>query len=101
MLFKVKAHFLPLCCSGYSEFAPGNSYPNLFSSYSRAELLGFVALHELAVEAAVIRVIDWRGLSEGGKELPFSKENAERILAKHEWIREQIQEEAGQVVNFS
>ena len=56
---------------------------------------------ELAVEAAVIRVIDWRGLSEGGKELPFSKENAERVLAKHEWIREQIQEEAGQVVNFS
>ena len=56
---------------------------------------------ELSVEAAVIRVLAWRGLAEGGKEVPFTKENCERILKKHEFIREQVRGEAEQVENFS
>lgn len=55
---------------------------------------------EMAVEAAVIRLISWKGLGEAGKELPFTKENAERVLKDHPWIREQVMEEASQLLNF-
>lgn len=56
---------------------------------------------ELAVEAAVIRVLGWRGLAQGGKEVPFSPTAAAEIFKAHEWIREQVTEEANQIYNFS
>lgn len=55
---------------------------------------------ELAIEAAIMRVIDWRGITDGGEEVKFSKENAEKILKEHSWIRDQIMEEASQLLNF-
>lgn len=55
---------------------------------------------EMAVESAVVRVIGWRGITENGKEVAFSKENAERIFTEHSWIREQVMEESGQLLNF-
>lgn len=55
---------------------------------------------EIAIEAATIRVISWRGIEEDGKEVPFSDDNAERIFKEHPWIREQVQEEASQLLNF-
>lgn len=55
---------------------------------------------ELAVEAAVVRLISWKGLGEAGKELPFTVENATRILKEHPWIRNQIVEESSQILNF-
>lgn len=55
---------------------------------------------ELAVESAIVRIISWKGITEGGKEVPFTKENAERILKEHTWIREQIMEESSQLLNF-
>lgn len=55
---------------------------------------------ELAIESAVIRVIDWKGIAENGKDVPFTKENAERIFKEHSWIREAVTEEAGQLLNF-
>ena len=55
---------------------------------------------ELSVEAAVVRVISFRGFSEGGKEVVFNAENTARILKKHEWLREQVTEEANQIYNF-
>jgi ribosomal protein L15 len=55
---------------------------------------------ELAVESAVIRVISWRGLAEDGQEIKFSKEEAERVLTEHAWIREQILENSGNLRNF-
>lgn len=55
---------------------------------------------EMAVESAVVRIIDWKGIEEDGKAIPFTKENATRILSEHSWIREQIQEEASQQLNF-
>lgn len=55
---------------------------------------------ELSIESAVIRVIDWRGISEDGKEVPFTKENAERIFKEHTFIKDQIMEESGQLLNF-
>lgn len=55
---------------------------------------------ELATEAAVNRILGWRNISEGAKEVPFTIENASRILAKYEWIREQVMEESRQVLNY-
>ena len=55
---------------------------------------------ELAVEAAVGRIKDWKGIVEAGKEVPFTKENAERILTEHSWIREQVMEASNDLINF-
>jgi hypothetical protein len=55
---------------------------------------------EMAVESAVVRVISWRGITENTKEVPFTKENAERIFTEHSWIREQVMEESNQILNF-
>ncbi len=55
---------------------------------------------ELTIESAVIRVIDWENITENGKPVPFTKENAERIFKEYTWIKDQVMEEAGQLLNF-
>ena len=55
---------------------------------------------DLAVETAVARVISWRGITEDGVDVPFNQENAERVFREHSWIREQVMEESGQLLNF-
>lgn len=55
---------------------------------------------ELAVEAAVGRIIQWKGFEESGKEVLFSQENATRILTEHSWIREQVMEASNDLLNF-
>lgn len=55
---------------------------------------------DLAIETTLVRVIDWRGITENGKDVPFTKENAERIFREHSWIREQVMEESSQLLNF-
>ena len=55
---------------------------------------------ELSIESAVIRVIAWENITENGKEVAFTKENAERIFKEHSWIKDQVMEEAGQLLNF-
>ena len=55
---------------------------------------------ELGVEAAVVRVQGWKGLAEGGKELPFTKENCEKVMKNHEWLREQVMEESNNLHLF-
>ena len=54
----------------------------------------------MGAEAAAVRVISWKGLSEDGKEVPFSNENALRVFKEHSWIREQVLEQASNVFNF-
>lgn len=55
---------------------------------------------ELSIETAVTRVISWRGITDNGKEVPFTKENAETIFREHSWIKEQVMEESAQLLNF-
>jgi len=55
---------------------------------------------ELSIEAAIVRVIGWRGISEGKTEVAFSKENAARIFAAHSWIKDAVMEESSQLLNF-
>ena len=48
----------------------------------------------------MVRIIDWKGILEDGAEVPFTKENATRILTEHSFIREQVMEAAGDLLNF-
>ena len=64
------------------------------------EDLSLEEAEELAVEAALLRLIDWSGVEENGKEVPFSKEKAKEVLTQHRWIREAVMQEAADITNF-
>lgn len=66
----------------------------------KEEELSLEDAEELAIEAALVRLINWRGFTEDGKEVKFSKEKAREVLAQHAWIRDQIVEEASDVGNY-
>lgn len=55
---------------------------------------------ELSIESAIVRVIGWKGITEGKAEVPFTKENAERIFKEHSWIKDAVMEESSQLLNF-
>lgn len=55
---------------------------------------------DLAVESTLVRLIDWSGITEGGVEVPFSKEKAREVLKQHAWIREAIITESADILNF-
>lgn len=55
---------------------------------------------EQLTDAAIVRVISWRGLTENGKEVEFNVENAKRIFKQHPWIRDQILEESKTLIYF-
>ena len=57
-------------------------------------------LEMLAVELAVIRIISWRGIEEDGQPVPFTVENATRILKDNPWIREQVLENSDDLTGF-
>ena len=57
-------------------------------------------LEMLAVERAVIRIISWRGIEEDGQPVPFTVENATRILKDNPWIREQVLENSDDMTGF-
>jgi len=44
--------------------------------------------------------LGWTGITEGGKELPFSTANAVYIYTKYNWIREQIDNAIGDRSHF-
>mgnify|MGYP000910427944 CR=1 FL=1 len=55
---------------------------------------------DMAVDRAFVRIISWRGIQENGQDVPFNRENAERILKDHPWIREAVMEESDNLLNF-
>lgn len=55
---------------------------------------------ELSIESAIVRVIGWKNITENGKEVTCTKENAERIFKEYSWIKDQVMEESGQLLNF-
>lgn len=64
------------------------------------EDLSLEEAEELAVEAALVRLIGWEGITENGKEVAFSKEKAAEVLRAHSWIRDAIMQESADVTNF-
>ena len=62
--------------------------------------LSIEELEMLAVERAVIRIISWRGIEEDGQPVPFTVENATRVLKDNPWIREQVLENSADLTGF-
>jgi len=56
---------------------------------------------EMAIEAAMVRLIGWNGFTEEGKKVEFSREKAEVVLKEHSWIRDIIMQESNNVSNFT
>lgn len=73
---------------------------NMAKGKNKTVELSIEDLEDMAVERAFVRIISWRGIQEDGVDLPFNKENAERILKDHPWIRESIMEESENLLNF-
>jgi hypothetical protein len=55
---------------------------------------------EYAVEAALVRLVGWEGITAEGKDVVFTKEKAKEVLTAHSWIRDAIVQEASDVTNF-
>lgn len=62
--------------------------------------LSIEELEDLAIEGAAVRVISWKGLADGDDEIEFSKENAQKVLREHTWIRTQVMQNATELTNF-
>lgn len=45
-------------------------------------------------------VLDWEGVFDGDEELPYSEENAKRLLSEIEFVLDRIIEEAKRLENF-
>jgi hypothetical protein len=45
-------------------------------------------------------LLDWRGVEEAGQVLPYSKENAMRILLEYKDLRDQVTEIANEMESF-
>lgn len=52
------------------------------------------------VEDIAICIIDWTGIEEKGEIVPFSYENAVRILTDYPWLHEQLDMFIGDRANF-
>lgn len=57
-------------------------------------------MEDLAVEAAVVRIMGWKGIREAGVDLEFNEENAAYVMRKFAWMREQVREAAEDLENF-
>ena len=66
----------------------------------RDEEMSLEDAEDMAIETAITRIISWKGIAEDGVEVPFNKENAERVLREHSWIRTAVMEESEQLLNF-
>jgi hypothetical protein len=56
---------------------------------------------QLGVESTLVRLVGWEGITEDGKEVPFSKDKASEVLTAHSWIRDAIMQESSDVTNFT
>lgn len=54
-----------------------------------------------SIEAALIRLVGWDGITENGKKVEFTKDKARETLKAHSWIREVIMQESANVANFT
>lgn len=66
----------------------------------REDELDLDEAEDMAIESALVRLIGWSGITENGKAVEFSKDKAAEVLRAHNWIREAIVQEAGDILNF-
>jgi hypothetical protein len=55
---------------------------------------------ELSARSAAVRIIDWKGFAEDGKEIKFSKDEAERLMQAYPFLRDQVTENSDNIYNF-
>lgn len=67
----------------------------------REEIPTVEGFQEDNVEAALVRLVSWKGIKENGKDVPFSKDKAREIMTAHNWIATQIMEASSEVSNFT
>lgn len=65
------------------------------------EDLSLEEAEDLAAETASVRVVGWKGIAEGGKEIAYSNEEAIRVLKAYPFIREQVMEASDNIFNFT
>jgi hypothetical protein len=57
-------------------------------------------MEESVTKRAVLSIISWSGIAENGQEVPFTEENATRILKEHDWIRSAVLENSNDGSKF-
>ena len=55
---------------------------------------------EEQIDRAIMLVKDWKGFTEDGVEIPFNRENAQRVFEANTYILDQVLEAAKVAVNF-
>lgn len=68
------------------------------------EQLSLDDAEDLLAESAAIRIIGWKGLTEGEgdqvKDVPFTPDGAVTIMKSLPWVRDQVLAEAAALANF-
>lgn len=65
-----------------------------------AEQMTLEEAEEMSIESALVRIVGWKGITEGKTVVDFTPDNAMRILKEHDWIRTAVLEESDNVANF-
>lgn len=82
------------------------TFKNAIKARAKAQIarkkgdVDFEANDKESIELLATCTTGWCGISEGGKELPFSFANAVYIYTKYNWIREQVDIAIGDRANF-
>lgn len=66
----------------------------------KAEELTLEDLEQMNAENAAMRIICWTNVAENGEEVPFTKENAVRVMKTYPFLSEQVLEASNNVFNF-
>ena len=56
---------------------------------------------EFAAQSAAVRVVTFEGMEENGVKIEPTEANILRIMREYEWIRDQVMEESGFLLNFT
>lgn len=55
---------------------------------------------EFAIRSSALRIISWQGLEEDGKEVVFSRDEAERMMTAYPFLRDIVTRESEELLNF-
>ena len=55
---------------------------------------------ETLIKSAVARIVNWKGLEDGGKVVEPTQENFVRIMTELDWVRKQVLDESDNDANF-
>lgn len=65
-----------------------------------AEPMSLDEAEDISIDSAYVRIIGWKGVTEGPQALDFNEANAKRVLREHPWIRDAVIKESAELGNF-